>query len=146
MISSEEIRVSNRPEFLVEDQSFQPKLDREALFPWLNEARAALRIWDTDRPHGECSFACDDFIHWLDANHGVEGVLRCWDIDPHNQFVEGIDLELEIFPYDWGDFRNHWVVEIDGHFFDWTARQFDSDAPFPVIMRICDLGEARRAS
>lgn len=95
--------------------------------------------WDNDTPHGMCAEACDEFLHLIqryrpDLYHLA--TIRTWERGL-GSFEPGIDLD-QPFPYEWGDFRWHWVVQVGPWLIDWTARQFDPNNHFPVVLLVQD--------
>lgn len=84
--------------------------------------------WDTeDGATGMCGDASDLFLHVLDEN-GIEDAL-----------IEHYDPEIILdcldYPFDLTKCRYHWAVRVGDLIIDWTARQFDADAPFPAIWK-----------
>lgn len=75
-----------------------------------------------------CNHASDEFLHELLAEVGIEG-----EIEHYGQSVEidHVDYPYEM-PY-YVDF--HWVVRVGDWLIDWTARQFEEEAPFPAVWK-----------
>lgn len=107
-----------------------------------HSAPAFLREWDTEEIHGQCIEACDEFLHFL-ATHGVSGTIRTWNSPFFSATLTkemlGDDVSLlpdNSFPFSWHGMDYHAVVEVEGFLIDWTAKQFDLDAPFPMVWRL----------
>jgi hypothetical protein len=107
----------------------------------LATAPAMLRDWDTDEEHGQCVEACDEFLHLL-AGYGIEASIRTWNCPFFSEFLGrdkvAEDMTLlpdETFPWSWDGMDFHAVVEVEDFLIDWTAKQFDPNAPFPMVWK-----------
>ena len=75
--------------------------------------------------NNRCNVASDAFLHVL-SDHGIEGEIEHYERD--------VTLDRVEYPYgDLGGCYYHWAVRVGDMIIDWTARQFDKDAPFPAV-------------
>lgn len=79
---------------------------------------------------GCCEVASRAFLSMLEQR-GVEATLVCLTA-----------MELEDYPVATDGCLIHYVVEVAGRWFDWTARQFDPDAAFPTVTEAGRQGRA----
>lgn len=85
-----------------------------------------------DGAHGQCNEASDQFTHVL-AELGIK--------DVHIEHYEpNIHMDRGDYPYKMSGCSWHWAVRIGEWIIDWTARQFEPEAPFPAVWK----GEKRK--
>jgi len=84
--------------------------------------RAADPNWVRDR----CMDHCDAFVAYL----------RAWMADVDVEIISGVKVErvdgMTLIQ------QGHFAVLHDGLVYDWTARQFDPDAPFPMVAPLAE--------
>lgn len=73
-----------------------------------------------------CNEASDEFLHEL-AKHGIEGEIEHYD--------PSIILDLKDYPHKLSACSYHWAVRVEEWVIDWTARQFEEEAPFPAVWK-----------
>ena len=74
-----------------------------------------------------CTHACDEFLHVLE-DFGIEGDIEYFEPD----------IYMDMIDYPWGSMgtsRFHWAIRVGDFVIDWTARQFDEEAPFPAVWK-----------
>lgn len=102
--------------------------------PWIDEAIEAFlptainEGWGIDEyAEDNCHHASDEFLHKL-AELDIDGALiEHWD--PH------IEQDQRDYPYALWTCSYHWCVRLGEWLIDWTAAQFDDDAPLPAVWR-----------
>lgn len=110
-------------------------LTREGVLALCAALESEMVSWDTECQHGHCMAACDQFVSLLEGL-GVPCAIRVWERDGVYAWpCPGIDL-VQPFPWQWGVFTCHYVVQVGGWLVDWTARQFHAAAPFPALYRL----------
>jgi len=102
--------------------------------PLRTSAPSLMKDWNTDERHGQCVEACNDFLNLLDT-YGLKGDIQSWNAPGFNPKEQGL-LPEKTFPWSWEGWYYHAVVEVQGLLIDWTAKQFDPNAPFPTVWRI----------
>lgn len=99
----------------------------------LRRWRRLMSDYKSAEPHGHCVEACNDFLKLLEED-GRKGGIVTWNATDEKLSAGDEPWPRKSFPWKWVDgFKFHAAVLIDGYVVDWTARQFDEDAPFPAV-------------
>jgi hypothetical protein len=104
-----------------------------------------LAEYDTDERHGECLIAsCEAMEIVLELHPDFDVYVASWyrhKWGATNAILAGSAereiLPISTFPFQqWGWAREHHVLVVEGVIYDFTARQFDPELPFPYIMEV----------
>lgn len=82
-----------------------------------------------DSPEGAsdmCNHASDEFIREL-TEYNIKGQIEYYETH--------IKIDVQDYPYNLHKCCFHWAVRVGEWVIDWTARQFDEDAPFPAVWK-----------
>lgn len=98
----------------------------EAIHEFIEQATE--QQWHTAAgAENRCNIASDAFLHVLEE-YGIEGEIEHYERE--------ILLDRKEYPYGaLGDSSYHWAVRVGDTIIDWTARQFDEQAPFPAVWK-----------
>jgi hypothetical protein len=101
---------------------------------WVALCSFALRFQDMapslqtpDGARGRCQFASLAFLSLLEIQTGVIGNPVLLELDGFIR-PQPADHPVEVTAR-----HDHWVARVGDTHFDWTARQFDAAAPWPLV-------------